>query len=124
MTVWSLADRLDYCSFIVSLEITKRESFKFVLCHTCFGFPSLWFFHKNFRTNLSISIFKKSCYSSDCGGIEPIDNLDGNWYLKALRILMNISFLALAPKPQPLKGLILKYKKITRAIVEKDGKKD
>ena len=50
---------LNYCSFIVSLEIKWHNSSNFIfLFKNCFGYTKLFVFSQYFRINLSISILK------------------------------------------------------------------
>lgn len=68
---------LDYCSFIVCLGIRKYDSFKFVLCQTCFDSSVLAFLLK-FENKLVNFYFKKSCQDFDRNCVESIDQLREN----------------------------------------------
>lgn len=55
----SVPHSLDYCSFVLSLEISKYESSTFVLFYQdCFAYSGLLHFHVNFRISLSMSVKK------------------------------------------------------------------
>ena len=57
LTSGPLTHYVEFGSFIVRLEIRKCESFNLALLWTCFSFSSALYFHKNFQTNPSLSIF-------------------------------------------------------------------
>lgn len=50
----------DYCSFVVSTEISKCNPYVFISFWDCFGYLGLFHFHINFRISMWISAKKSA----------------------------------------------------------------